>query len=44
MEIRKATIDDSAAIARCVMGHMDFDVFRENLESEVQLMLTLQTE
>ncbi len=32
MEIRKATIDDAAAIARNVMAAIGYDVFAENNE------------
>ncbi len=44
MEIRKATIEDSAAIARDVMAAMDFDMFGDGLSPELAVMLEGMTE
>ncbi len=39
MDIRKATIEDAAAIARNVMAAMGYDVFVENPDAETSAML-----
>ncbi len=44
MEIRKATIEDSAAIACNVMAAMGYDVFGNSMDSETQAMLEGMTE
>ncbi len=44
MEIRKARIEDSAAIACNVMAAMGYDVFGESLDTETQAMLEGMTE
>ncbi len=44
MDIRKATIEDAAAIARNIMAAMDYDSFDEPLDDELQAMLEGMTE
>ncbi len=44
MEIRKATVNDSAAIACNVMAAMDFDMFGGELAPELKIMLEGMTD
>ncbi len=44
MEIRKATIDDAAAIARNVMAALDYAVYSEELDDKTGIMLEAMTE
>ncbi len=39
MDIRKATIEDSAAIARNVMAAMGYDVFSETVDDGIRVMM-----